>query len=157
MEAPAILRNHVHGRLGCSERRVFPTRSPIKILAAKTVFLVNDSGTVKFGHALYRQLKDWNRWQIVTDREKADLVLVLTQQDTAAGSVLTASASSAGQSATATGVSVPITKQRWYLHLVDAKSGEKLWTSDASMGGKLWRSWSSIAKSLVDDIKKRAQ
>jgi hypothetical protein len=130
---------------------------PDKVVAAKTVFFVNDTGTAKFGDALYRQLKDWKHWQIVTDREKADLILVLSQQDTVAGVISTASATSVGQTATGTGVAVPVTTQKWYLHVVDARTGEKLWTADATMGGKLWRSWGSIAKSLLSDIQKRLQ
>jgi glucose dehydrogenase len=50
---------------------------------------------------------------------------------------------------------VPVATQRWYLHVLDSKTGEKLWTADATMGGKLWRSWGSIAKSLLSDIQKR--
>jgi hypothetical protein len=130
---------------------------PDKVIAAKTVFLVNDSGTAKFGDALYRQVKEWNRWQVVTDRGKADLVLVLSQQEAVAGVMSSASSTAVGQTASGTGVAVPITTQRWYLHVVDAKTGERLWTADATMGGKLWRSWSSIAKSLLSDIQKRLQ
>jgi hypothetical protein len=130
---------------------------PDKVSAAKTVFFINDSGTAKFGDALYRQLKDWNRWQVVTDRAKADLVLVLSQQDTVAGVMSTASATAVGQTATGTGLAVPITTQRWYLHVLDAHTGDRLWTADATMGAKLWRSWGSIAKSLVSDIRKRLQ
>jgi len=51
---------------------------PDKVISAKTVFFVNDSGTARFGDDLYRQIKAWNRWQVVTDRTKADLVLVLS-------------------------------------------------------------------------------
>jgi hypothetical protein len=128
---------------------------PETVVAAKTVFLVNDSGTAKLGDAFYQQIRAWNRWQVVTNREKADLVLVVSQQDTLAGVVSTASATTVGQTATGTGVAVPITTQKWYLHVVDAHTNEKLWTADATMGGKLWRSWGAIAKSLLSDIQKR--
>jgi hypothetical protein len=128
---------------------------PDRVVTAKTIFLINDSGTAKFGDALYRQLTDWKRWEIVTDRSKADLVVVLTQRDSIAGFISTASATATGASAYGTGVSAPVTSQQWYLHIVDAKTGEKLWTSETAMGGKLWRTWNSIAKSLVSDIQKR--
>ena len=130
---------------------------PDKIATAKTVFIVNDSGTAKFGDELYRQIKNWNRWQVVTDKEKADLILVLSQQESVAGYVSSASATVAGPTVSGTGVAVPVKTQRWFLHVINASSGEKLWTVDASMGGKLWRSWGSIAKSLVGDIQKRLQ
>jgi predicted Zn-dependent protease len=128
---------------------------PDKVIAAKTVFLVNDSGAAKFADALYREVKDWNRWQVVTDRGKADLVLVLSRQETVAGVISTASATAVGQTVSGSGVAVPVATQRWYLHVLDSKTGEKLWTADATMGGKLWRSWGSIAKSLLSDIQKR--
>jgi hypothetical protein len=130
---------------------------PDKITAAKTVFIVNDSGAAKLGDELYRQLKTWNRWQVVTDKEKADLILVINQQESVAGYVSSASATATGSSVSGTGVSVPVKSQKWFLHVVDGKTGDKLWTADASMGGKLWRSWGAIAKSLISDIKKRMQ
>jgi hypothetical protein len=85
------------------------------------------------------------------------LVLVLSQDESVAGVISTASATAAGQTVSGTGITAPIKTQKWYLHVVDANSGEKLWTSDATMGGKLWRSWSAIAKSLLADIQKRLQ
>jgi glucose dehydrogenase len=91
----------------------------------------------------------------VTDRGKADLVIVLSQKETVAGVMATGSATAAGSTASGSGVAVPITTQNWYLHVIDAKTAEKLWTADTSMGGKLWRTWNSIAQSLVNDIKKR--
>jgi hypothetical protein len=54
---------------------------PDKVVAARTVMLVNQSGTARFGDDLYHQIKAWNRWQVVTDRGKADLVLVLSPSD----------------------------------------------------------------------------
>ena len=101
--------------------------------------------------------KDWNRWEVVGDREKADLILVLSPSDTVPVVITTASASVSGQSArgTAMTASEHIDTQHWHLYVLDAKTGENLWRADASMGGKLWRSWGSIAKSLVSDIQKR--
>ncbi|SRR6266576_928489 len=53
---------------------------PEKVVKAKTVFYVNDTGNSRFGDDLYRELKKWNRWEVVTERSKADLVLVLSQR-----------------------------------------------------------------------------
>lgn len=128
---------------------------PEKIALAKKVFLVNESGTAKLGDELYRQLVRWNRWQVVTDKGNADLILVLNQQETVTGVVSTLSGAATGQTVSGTGVAVPVKTQKWYLHVVDANTGEKLWTADTSMGGKLWRSWGAIAKSLLGDIQKR--
>jgi outer membrane protein assembly factor BamB len=132
---------------------------PEKVVAAKTVMLVNESGTARFGDDLYRQIKSWNRWQVVTDRGKADLVLVLSPSDTVPVVVSTASATASGQTVYGTGVTAAgnMQTQHWHLYVMDAKTGENLWRADASMGGKLWRSWGSIAKSLLSDIQKRMQ
>jgi hypothetical protein len=102
---------------------------PDKVVSAKTIFFINESGTARFGDDLYRQIKAWNRWEVVGDREKADLVLVLSPSDT-----------------------VPVV-----MTTSSARTGENLWRADASMGGKLWRSWGSIAKSLLSDIQQRLQ
>ena len=125
------------------------------VVHAGEVFLLNESGSTKLGDAVYREVKTWNRWQVVTDRGKADLLLVVTQRESVEGVVATSSATVTGQTATATSVGVPVKSQSWFLHVVDAKSGDRLWTSNAAMGGKLWRTWNSIAKSLVGDIQKR--
>lgn len=132
---------------------------PDKVVAAKTVLLVNDSGTARFGDDLYRQLKAWNRWQVVTDRAKADLILVLSPSDTVPVVVSSAAATASGQTVYGTGMTAKgnMETQHWHLYVVDASTGQNLWRADASMGGKLWRSWGSIAKSLLSDIQKRLQ
>ncbi len=132
---------------------------PDKVVAARTVVLVNESGTARFGDDLYRQIKAWNRWQVVTDRGKADLVLVLSPSDTVPVVLSSASATASEQTVYGTGVTARgnMETQHWHLYVMDAKTGESLWRADASMGGKLWRSWGSIAKSLLSDIQKRMQ
>jgi outer membrane protein assembly factor BamB len=130
---------------------------PDKVVAAKTVMLVNESGTARFGDDLYRQIKAWNRWQVVTDRAKADLVLVLSPSDSVPVVASSGSATASGQAVYGTGITAAgnMQTQHWHLYVMDAKTGENLWRADASMGGKLWRSWGSIAKSLLSDIQKR--
>lgn len=132
---------------------------PDKVVSAKTAMLVNESGTARFGDDLYQQLKAWNRWEVVADRGKADLVLVLSSSDTVPVVVSSASATASGQTVYGTGVTAKgnMQTQHWHLYVMDAKTGENLWRADASMGGKLWRSWGSIAKSLRADIQKRMQ
>jgi len=53
---------------------------PAQIVSAKTVFLMNETGKAKFGDAIYKQIKTWNRWQVVTSKDQADLVLVVTDK-----------------------------------------------------------------------------
>jgi outer membrane protein assembly factor BamB len=43
----------------------------------------------------------------------------------------------------------------WRLYVLDAATGEMLWTTKTGGQGKLWRMWSSIAKSLLSDVQMR--
>lgn len=105
---------------------------PDQIVNAKNVYLVNETGKAKFGDAVYKQIRTWNRWQVVTDRSKADLILTVTDK----GGMKSVNPS-------------------FYLILTDPKGGNGLWTSRTTMQAKLWRSWDSVAQSLIGDIRKR--
>lgn len=50
---------------------------PEKVLTAKTVCIENH-GSAKVADEAYDELKKWGRYEIVTDRSKADLILVLS-------------------------------------------------------------------------------
>jgi hypothetical protein len=128
---------------------------PDKVVKAKTVFYVNDTGNSRFGDDLYQELKKWNHWQVVTDRSKADLVLVLSQRDTVEGVIATGTAAATGNTATGTAVAAPIKTSSWFIHLVDSSNGETLWTTRHTLGGRLWQSWGSVARSLLADVQKR--
>lgn len=128
---------------------------PDKVINAKTVFLLNQTGNSRFGDDLYQEIRKWNRWQVVTDRGKADLVLVLSQSDSVDGVISTATATANGQTASGTGISAPIKTSSWYLHVVDSTTGETLWTTSHTLGGRLWQSWGSVARSLLSDVQKR--
>jgi hypothetical protein len=105
---------------------------PDQIVIAKTVFLINETGKAKFGDAVYKQIKTWNRWQVITDKTQADLVLVVTDK----GGMKSLNPS-------------------FYLNVIDPKTGNQLWTCRTTMQGKLWRSWDSVAETLLGDIRKR--
>src|SRR2546423_899142 len=125
--------------IAVAEKKIYAPL-PDKIVAAKTVFFINESGTARFGDDLYRQIKSWNRWEVVGDRGKADLVLVLSPSDTVPVVITTSSATASGQSASGTTMTAAGNMQTQHWHVMDAKTGENLWGADASMGGKLWRS-----------------
>ena len=128
---------------------------PDKVINAKTVFLVNQTGNSRFGDDLYQEIKKWNRWQVVTERGKADLVLVLSQRDSVDGVISSGTVTANGQTASGTGISAPIKTSSWYLHVVDSTTGETLWTTSHTLGGRLWQSWGSVARSLLSDVQKR--
>jgi hypothetical protein len=128
---------------------------PAKVVSARTVFLVNETDENKFGDKFYQELRKWNRWQIVADRTKADLVLVLSQRESPGPLVTTGTATASGQTAHGTVITGQIKSSSWHLYMLDATNGEMLWTTKTGEQGKLWRMWSSIAKSLLSDIQKR--
>lgn len=130
---------------------------PNKVVAARTVFLVNETEENKFGDKFYQELKKWNRWQIVTHRAKADLVLILSQRDSLGAVITTGTATATGQTAQGTVITGQLKSSSWHLYVLDATTGEMLWRTKTGGQGKLWRMWSSIAKSLLSDVQKRMQ
>ncbi len=51
---------------------------PAKVLAAKTIYIQNESGYAEMVDKAYTSLKAWGRYQLVDAKEKADLILLLT-------------------------------------------------------------------------------
>jgi serine/threonine protein kinase len=128
---------------------------PEKVINARTIFYINDTGNSRFGDNLYQELEKWNRWEVVTDKKKADLILVLSQRDHIEGSIATANATTSGHDTYATGTSAPIKSSSWHIFLIDPTSGATVWVSSHTLGARLWQSWGSVARSLLSDIQKR--
>jgi bla regulator protein BlaR1 len=55
---------------------------PAKLIQAKTVFIENQSGFDRARDELAQELGNWNRLHIVYDKTRADLVVILTGQNT---------------------------------------------------------------------------
>lgn len=51
---------------------------PQKVLAARTVYIQNDTKQPGIADKAYTQLKDWGKYQVVDSKDKADLVLLFT-------------------------------------------------------------------------------
>ena len=128
---------------------------PEKVINARTIFYVNDTGSSTFGDNLYQELEKWNRWEVVTDKKNADLILVLSQRDHIEGTIATATATTSGHDTYATGTSAPMKSSVWHIFLIDPTSGETVWVSSHTLGARLWQSWGSVARSLLSDIQKR--
>ena len=115
-----------------------------RILNAKTVFFLNTTGSDPVGAAAVAQLKKWGKYQIVSERSHADLMFLLSADPYRGGDILFAS----GQ----TGSVAPdgkISEDRLpnytkasptreaYLSVIDAKTGENLWSDHHVWGGLL--------------------
>jgi len=127
---------------------------PSRVLEASTVYLVNDSGDTKALDSAYNALKKWGKYEVVQDRSKADLLLVLTENADYVCSMNTASVSSnqRGTYAQGSGVSIPVKARTFFLRLFDARTGEPLWTETRLM---YWTP-AKTAKLLVERLRKRA-
>jgi hypothetical protein len=51
-----------------------------KVIAAKTVYVENH-GSARLKDKAYDELKKWGRWEIVEDRTKAEVVIVLSSEE----------------------------------------------------------------------------
>lgn len=54
---------------------------PEKLISAQRIYLINDSGDLKAYDKFFSELKKWGRFTIVTARDGADVIAVLTSQD----------------------------------------------------------------------------
>jgi hypothetical protein len=128
---------------------------PPQITSAKSIYIDNQSGIAKLGDRAYEQLTKWGRWQVVTDRQKADLILLLSAHQYNGGYVTNTSGridenGNINTTSDASSVTVGYT----YITVVDPKTGDNLW-SDSKRWGNLYTGFHSATKGLVDELMKR--
>ena len=104
---------------------------PDKIVQAKTVFLQNDSGEQGLIDQVYREIEQWGRWKVVTDRAEADIVIGLDRKPLDSKDRF---------------------RNNFYLSVLDGKTGELLLTLKRN---KVLGRTGDVAKELVTDLKKR--
>jgi len=98
---------------------------PDKLVHAKTVYLENRTGDQKLADGVYSQASAWGRWEFVTDRSKADILLVLSYDENSVAFVTAGSATVVGHSAIGSGVGIPV-QYYVYLHIADRENGDAL-------------------------------
>lgn len=124
---------------------------PEKLLSAQSVYLSNESGDLKAFDAFYRELRKWGRFRIVTAKDGADLVAVLTTAETSAVVVGTATTVGTNNVATSTGSAVAMPRSFLQLRLQDATTGETLWSDSAEK----WLASGHAPSKLVGNLKQR--
>jgi hypothetical protein len=138
------------------------TRSP-RILSAKTVYFENQTGSDAVGNSAFARLKKWGKFQIVSDRSHADLLFYLSSDPYKGGNIILAG----GQTGSIDGhghiEEDPIpnyNKQsptRYaYLTVIDAITGENLWSAKHVWGGLL-TGFNSAGSRLVADLEKQTK
>ena len=137
-------------------------RSP-RILSAKAVYFDNQTGSDVVGNSTVTQLKKWGRFQIVEDRKHADLVFLLSADPYNGGAILM----SGGQTGTIDSRGHveedpiphygPQTRTRYaYLTVIDARTGDKLWSEEHVWGGLL-TGFNSVGNHMVKDLQKQTK
>lgn len=124
---------------------------PEKLLAARNVYLINDSGDLKAYDAFFKELKKWARLTVVSSREAADVVAVLTSNAEYSVSVGTATSVDVGNVTTTTATAVSVPSSFLHLRIFDRASGEPLWSDSAEK----WIASGHAPSKLVGNLKKR--
>jgi hypothetical protein len=135
-------------------------KSP-KILSAKTVYFDNQTGVEAVGSAAVAQLRKWGRFQIVHDKQTADLILLLSADRYHGGYIIFAS----GQTGTIEADGqieqdrVPNYNRQApvrdaYLTVIDPRNGQNLW-SDSHVWGGLLTGANSAGARLVQKLRKQ--
>jgi len=119
---------------------------PSQLFSAKTLFIENQA-SANIADNAYNELKKWNRFEIVTDRTKADLILSLSTKlpEHTGGHVSVWNTNGTYSSGTVSGGSPGYT----YLTILDARAGETLY-SDARRGV-----FGRVARNMIRDLRER--
>ena len=137
-------------------------RSP-RILSAKAVYFDNQTGSDAVGNSALAQMKKWGRFQIVVDRKHADLIFLLSADPYSGGTILM----SGGQTGTIDSRGHveedpiphydPQTRTRYaYLTVIDARTGDKLWSEEHVWGG-LVTGFNSVGNHMIKDLQKQTK
>ena len=124
---------------------------PENLVSARTIYLINDSGDLKAYDTFFKELNKWGRFKVVTSREAADVVAVLTSTATYALTIGTATAVSSGTVTTATGSAVSVPSTFLHLKIFDPRTAEPVWSDSVEK----WITSGHAPSKLVDNLRKR--
>ena len=134
-----------------------------KILSAKSVYFDDQIGVAAVRDKALSQLKKWGQFQIVSDRQQADLLLILSADPYKGGQI----AISGGQTGTINkGGSIDLDPvpnynklapvRYGYLTAIELKTGEELWSGRLRWGGLL-TGFNSVGARLVKKLEKESK
>jgi hypothetical protein len=120
---------------------------PEKLFQAKSVYIDNQSGNADILDKAYTSLKEWNRYEVVQDKSKADLVYVLTISSEMRGSYTTGNVNNYGQ---VTATTSPARVRYTTLFVIDPITGQTLFSDT-----RRWHLFGSATKDAVKELHKR--
>jgi hypothetical protein len=135
-------------------------KSP-KISSAKTVYFDNRTGADAVGAAAVAQLKKWGRFEVVYNKHKADLILLLSADPYHGGYIIFASGQTGSVDANGDiqedvvpnyNRLAPVRDA--YLTAIDPATGKSLWT-DSHVWGGLLTGKNSVGARLIQKLQKQ--
>ena len=124
---------------------------PDKLVAAKSAYLINESGDIKAFDRLFKDLKVWNRFNVVTDRDQADIIIVLMAKERGGVAVASGTAVTSGNVASGSGTSVNVPSVFLQIRISDRTNQEVLWTDEAEK----WITSGHAPAKLISNLRKR--
>jgi hypothetical protein len=119
---------------------------PSKVTQGKSVYIACDTclrAMAKAKLAAYQQLLDWNRFVVVPDRDKADLVLLFAANPYM-GDYLTRDGPDPR----------PIRVDTTFMSVIDPRTGQNLWSDSKTAGS--WRV-GGATKDLIDEFRSQLE
>lgn len=129
---------------------------PAAIIAAKTVYIQNESNFPDIADKAYTVLKRWGRYQVVDSKEKADLILVFTiahsttQGNDPAFVSLYNSKTGAYTYGTVPGGTSTLTWSWTQMRILDSKTGDVMWADQ-----QIWLRKRSATEIIVQSFRTR--
>ena len=137
--------------------------NPQAIASAKTIYFDDKSGVDAVGKKARAELSKWGRFQIVSDRKKADLIFVLSTDPKGAGNLILSGGQTGRIDSRGHVEEDPIPQYNKlasvryaFLTLIDAETGTNLW-SDSQRWGGLLTGFDSVGEHLVQEFEKQMQ
>jgi|HubBroStandDraft_6_1064221.scaffolds.fasta_scaffold320076_2 hypothetical protein len=131
-----------------------------RILSAKTAYFENQTGSDVAGNGALAQLKKWGKFQIVPDRQHADLVILLSADPYGGGKIIMSGGQTGSVDTRGHVEEDPIPQygklsQNRYacLTVIDPTTGDKLWSAEHVWGG-LMTGFNSVGDRLIKELEK---
>jgi len=134
-----------------------------RISSAKAIYFDNQTGSDSVGKGAVTQLKKWGKYHIVPDRKQADLIFFLSSDPYKGGNIVMSGGQTGSIDSQGHIDQDPVpnyNKQsptRYaYLTVIDARTGDNLW-SEKHLWGGLLTGFNSVGNRLVKDLEKQTK
>jgi hypothetical protein len=131
-----------------------------QILSAKTIYFSNQTNSSAVGTNALAELKKWGKFQVVQERNKADLILLLSMEPYKEGDDISQGGGSGdlddGDESRIPKWNRQKPTQYAYLTVIDPKTGASLWSAEHLWGGLL-TGFNSAGVRLVKELEKQTK